>query len=257
MASTSGSSGLGFRRQRKVVGKRRRVQEEGASMEITPTVRLPVGETHAATRQDLRRAISRVARKQELKHIDVGADNLTLTTNTPSLVFISPIAAAATSTGRIGDEVSITSVQGKFEVHCAAGNSGTINAPLGYRLMVVCDQEVAAALPAASNILDVSVVTNYLNAPYNSDFCGRGKRFKILYDERGRVPVSTTYTGPISIYDSTVSQFKRSFRRKQVWDATGTGTIAHCLNNSLVFIAISDTTNCLVNYGTRVIFKDD
>lgn len=257
MASTSGSMGEG-RRQRNQVGKKRRLKEQGQRQEIVPTVSLPIGETHAATRSDLRRLSTRILGKQELKWIDVYAANSSLSANSSTTVFISPVPQGTTSITRIGSSCQITSVQLKCDFHMQAAN--TASSPPAIRVLVLCDSEVNGALPATADVLDTTTITDITLAPYNITQLGPKQRFKILYDYRGHLQITArdSSASPFYIYDDVILGFKKPIKRRLQYGAAATsGAIAGCIKNSIILMLMADTASVLVNYGTRVIFKDD
>lgn len=258
MASTSGSStDLGERRQRRT-SKKRRIAQQGQRMEIVPTVSLPVAETHAATRRDLRRLSTKILGKQELKWLDVYAANATAAANTATIVHLNPIPQGTTPVTRVGSSCQMTSVQGRIEAHMAAANVAS-SAPT-IRIILLADSEVNAALPATSDILDTTIVTDLTLSPYNLTQLGPKQRFKILADTRKTLTITARDSSgaPFYVYQPVLFRFKKQIKRICQWSAANTnGVIGNMLKNSVILWMVSDTGSTLFNYGTRVIFKDD
>lgn len=256
MASTSGSSSdMGSRRQRGT-SKKRRLAQQGQRMEIVPTVSLPVAETHAATRRDLRRLSAKVLGKQELKWIDAYGANTTAAANTASIIHLNPVPQGGTATNRIGSSCQMTSAQGRIEVHMASANVAS-SAPT-IRVIVLCDSEVNGALPATADILDNTTITDLTLAPYNLTQLGPKQRFKILFDSRKSLVISAYSTAPAYVYNPVLLKFKVPIKRILQWSAGNTtGAIGGMTKNSVILWMVSDTGSTLFNYGTRVIFKDD
>lgn len=224
-------------------------------MEIVPTVSLPVAETHAATRRDLRRAIKKVSGKQELKWVDAYSSNVAATTAASTVTTVNGIAQGTTTSTRVGNQVTMTSVQAKFTVHIPNSGANGNLASQYCRLLVVCDNESVGA--AGNLILDSITVSDLTLAPYNLNFVGKNNRFKILFDRRFQVNVcGTGSTSATQVYEVKVLQFKKAFKR--IVQFIGTTSAAGDIGkNSIGFLFYANNTVPLLDYGFRCIYKDD
>jgi len=235
------------------VGKKRRLKVQGQREEIVPTVSIPVAETYAATRADLRKLSNKLQRPVELKWLDTYAANAAPAANTATTVALSLVPQAATSVTRVGASCQITSLQARLNIHMAAANA--VGSPPSLRVLFLIDNEVNGGLPAVADVLDNTIITDLTLAPFN--LSQLGQRFKILYDWRGHMPI-TARDATFYVYGEINLNFKKAIRRKlQFTPGSTSGAIGTCIKNSLIMILLTDTAGPLFNYGTRMIFKDD
>lgn len=251
--SSSGSSFAEENLPPRKRGMKRKMTERGVAREIIPTVRLPVQETHAATRQDLKRAMKRVTGKQELKWVDAYASNLAAVTAVATNgTYVNGIAQGNTTTTRQGNQVTITSIQARFTVHTPT--SSTAQPGQWCRLLVVCDNEGSGL--TLSQAIDATTITDATMSPYNLNYVGKQNRIKILFDRRFFVDVDAAPASNIQIYNIKLHQFKKQLKRIEQFIGT-TSNAADIGRNGICFWFIANNTTPLLDYGFRTIFKDD
>lgn len=207
--------------------------------------------------KSLHKSVRKIQLSEELNHLDT----LVATTigTTAVVTVLNSMAVGDTNITRDGNQIIMTSLQFRFiannNVSAAAGHSQMI------RHLIVADRQPVGANPGIGDILDNTVITNNLIAPYNSN---TQMRFKILYDRLSIVkPALVTGFTPATGATTTVNSVdlytrrKRKMNRKALYNAStaGVGTIQ---TNALFSILVSDdnTNQPSVSVGYRLIFKD-
>lgn len=106
--------------------------------------------------------------------------------STPSVSFITGTSQGDTQYGsRNGDSIKLTSVNLRGMVVVPSGTSQT---PRIVRIMLINDKVSDGAVPALTDVLDNTTLSN-VYARYNPD--NAGARFKVLYDKRIVVSATT------------------------------------------------------------------
>jgi len=198
------------------------------------------------------RAIKSIRNKEELKWNDTFPGNPLAFDSTGVIGSLTLIAQGDTALERQGSQISATSIQYKatFQQDIDQPNPCTI------RHMIVWDSQANGAFPTLNQILDNSVVTPYVFAPYNREF---QKRFKIVEDEifciNQNYQINTTNWGPTKLFMKKKIQLHRDIKY------TGAaGNLANIVTNNLLYVLISDITGAeppFVYVGYRLTYKDD
>lgn len=206
--------------------------------------------------RSLDRRIKKINRSEELSHNDSFLNNTTFN-NTGTVTVLSNLAQGDNNITRHGSNVSCTSIQWRLRF---AADVDSI-APTIIRHMIFWDAQPNGATPVVAEVLDASVITALVFAPYHSDF---QKRFKILYDK-------TMVLNPLLVSDfdpatgttttvaaaSMIDRGKRKLSRVAKYD-TNTGTITDIQSNSLISLLVSNQAgqDPTVIAGYRMYFKD-
>lgn len=208
--------------------------------------------------KSLNKKIKTIQNRQELKHLDrVFAGQTITTTEGPFL--LNGIAIGDTDILRDGNEITCTSIQWRlrFQTDLDRIASGCV-----IRMIVFWDRQANGADPTLALLLDLSVITNRLDAPYNHN---TQERFKILHDQIIIMePMSisdfdvTTGTTTTFVPRVTYKKGKRQLNRITKYDGA-TNAIDDIVSNSLYVIFVSDlaTDPPIVSGGFRLYFKDD
>lgn len=222
--------------------------------------------TSRPTVRSVNRKVKKIEKRQELKHIDT----------TYSVAMVSdPIAAnilllngmmqGLPNTNRVADRVTFTSIQIRGLIDASSNVAGKT----AWRLIVFRDIAPNGLAPGANNLLDVTTITSYFNAPYNQDF---SDRFRVIMDKRGiinpNVIATSTLGGGVTTTTNTVLGVSQKVKLK--WKLNfitnyglgNAGTIADISRNSVYALLISDKTTAsgvgpVLTFGTRMYYKDD
>lgn len=97
---------------------------------------------------------------------------------TTHTILLNGLVQGDTPITRDKDHVRYTSIQLRGY---ATSNVSVTTVGVICRIMIIKDKAPNGVALTAANVLDNGVITEYVNAPYNSDYF---KRFKILYDRR-------------------------------------------------------------------------
>lgn len=209
------------------------------------------------TVKSLDRRIKKIRLNEELSHKDTFYNSQTFSTSA-NISVLNAMLQGDTNITRDGNNISVTSVQWRFRFQLDTDNL----LPVVIRHLVLWDSQPNGALPGLSDVLDNSVITTAVFAPYNSDF---QKRFKILHDKvmvLNPQVISdfdvTTGTTSTLIPVTMLDKGKRSLSRVAKYDANA-GDITDIQSNALISIFVSNTAAELPTAagGYRVYFKDD
>lgn len=201
------------------------------------------------------RSVKKINRKVELKNKDTlytsgavsAAGELTLLNN---------IDQGTTDLTRVGDDIYGTSIQFRSLI----SGIGTVLDSVIVRHIIFWDAQCNSAVPSVSTLLDTSVITTAIYAPYNQDY---QKRYKILYDKTFTLTPQTLLNFvPATGTSSTVNKVAK-FSRKKVklgrqikYNGTGSG-ISNLITNSLYSVWMTNSgTNLSCTTGYRFYFKD-
>lgn len=212
------------------------------------------------TNKSLNKKIKKIQSREELKHIDTIQSAVEIST-TPVLTLLNGVATGDTDITRDGNDITCTSVQFRLRYVTDSGNLGTT--PAMIRTVLLWDLQCNGAAPTAADIFDVSVITAYMNAPYNRT---NQKRFKILYDNV--VVLNPTVVGAFTVATGVTTAIvpiarylnaKRALSRITKFDAA-TAAVTDIVSNSLYLFQVSSVaagSEPFVLSGFRVYFKDD
>lgn len=222
------------------------------------------------TVKSVARKVDKIVRNQELKFVDVNANNSAIN-NAGQIFLLNPIPVTPDTScpgGREGHEVVLTSLQYRIRFRHDV-NVVDITAGIQFRYIIFMDRQSNGATPAASQFLGQSLaVDNFLN-PYNHD---NMKRFKILEDRYVNYHPTTLdrWTGLTIEDDSTFTQVgltpysevRKGYHKlgsKVKFDGD-TGDESDIVTNSLwMFICTSGAAapNMTIELFTRVYFRDN
>ena len=208
--------------------------------------------------KNVKKSIRKIQSNDELKHNDTsGGLNPATAGNFRLLNGVAQSAGASTDTTRIGDDVNATSIQLKGYVQADGTiTSSSTDVARSVRVILFWDQQANGGTPTLAQLLDLSVVTDGTQAPYNDN---NQKRFKILKDKIFAVN-PFYFVGATNVADTrTFLRFKWKLSRKVKYIGT-TGLIASIGTNALWLVTITDSTananQPVADIGTRFIFKD-
>lgn len=207
--------------------------------------------------KNVQKHVKKIIRMEELKHVDTIISSIAAASDpgVAQTILLNGLSQGNSNLTRVGDEVMYTSIQVKGFV-----NSDTDMITLGavVRMIVFWDKSPNGVAPTAANLLDNSVITTYVNAPYNSDYY---KRFKILYDRRlalnPQVLLTAATTEPLSVpFD-----FRKGFNRQSNYGLGNAGTIADITRGACYILLLSNYAAAsasvpTVQAGVRLIFKE-
>lgn len=206
----------------------------------------------------LNKKIKTIQRRQELKHLDRVFAGQTIST-TEGFFLLNGMVIGTNDKTRDGNDIACTSIQWRLRFQTDADRvaSGTV-----IRMIIFWDQQANGGNPTAAELLDQSVITSELDAPYNHD---NQKRFKILHDQIIILePMSiNTFTAASGVTTAfvprvTYKRGKRSLNRITKYDGE-TAAITDIVSNSLHVMFVSDLAADvpIVSGGFRLYFKDD
>lgn len=202
---------------------------------------------------NVKKNIREMKNKEELKHYDtfplVGTQ--ILNQSAPTFNVLNAMDTGDLPTQREGGEVQGTSVQFRCTMNSRVSATQAFQV---LRHIILYDAQANQALPTVGQILDLSVITVSVYAPYNYSF---QKRFKILFD---RTYVLNPNNTAESIAVTETEKIPLSRVTKYIPSAPF-GTIGDINTNSLITLWLSDqgTTGQgpFVTCGYRFYFKDD
>lgn len=205
---------------------------------------------------NVKKSVKKIQNREELKNLDTLL-NGTAINSTATFTLLNGMVLGDTSITREGDEIHCTSIQFRNIYNMVATN---LNADINVRHIVFWDRQANGAAPAITQLLDTSVITLAILAPYNRDF---QERFKIVYDKTFRV--FANLADPANAATEVVSsrvhkKAKKSLSRTTKYIAgQNAGTVADIASNSLFSCLVTDngTANITVQGGFRLYFKDN
>lgn len=199
--------------------------------------------------KNVKKNIKEMKNKEELKWYDTFPLNATaiLNQSSPTFNVLNAMLQGDLGNNREGDSVSATS----FQFRCKITGNPTAGAEV-VRHIVVWDSQANQALPTVGQILDLSVATIGVYAPYNHTF---QKRFKILFDRTYTINEAITAVG-YSISDQAKIKLSRTTKYAS---SAAIGGIADINTNSLISLWVSDQASAgpAVTCAYRFYFKDD
>lgn len=219
----------------------------------------------APTNKNLDKRIRRMQNKEEVKHVDTVIPGVTMVSIpiVAQTILLNGFVQGNANSTRIGDQVTSTSIQMKGNI--TMPSVATITTPTTWRIIVFRDMQSNGVAPTAAMLLDVSTITHYYIAPYNSDYT---HRFRVIFDKRGTI--NPNYVGTFNVATGvTTAQSqtiqKISFKRRigfSVYNGLGNaGTIADIAKNAIYVLLISDIPTGsgppTLEAGFRYNYKDD
>lgn len=218
----------------------------------------------APTNKSLNKKIKKIQDEIELKYKDTYSAATDIST-TAQLILVNGIQQGDTAVTRTGGQIRCTSLH----IRGTVTRDETSLIAEQYRMIVLWDRQANLLAPSLSgtvaSILDVSVVTNPLIAPYNYSALDR---FTILRDKRivlmpKVVDTFTPGTGSTTEYGPIEKKFNNKIKLgrhvKYALNANA-GTVADILTNSLYVIFIGDVApagaNPSLEFSSRLYFKD-
>lgn len=208
--------------------------------------------------ENVKKNIKEMKSKEELKHLDNFAlnDQIIYDASAPTLVLLNAMTQGDLVTQREGSAVSGTSVQFRM---WASNPEGSLSPNL-LRHIIFYDAQSNGAAPTIGALLDLSVVTEAVYAPYNY---ANQKRFKIIFDNSYTLNQSggDGTNGYTCVSVSDVGKLNATRTTKYISGSAG-GGISDINSNALYALWISNwaspSTNApLVSCGYRFYFKDD
>lgn len=197
--------------------------------------------------ENVQKSIQKINSKMELKWFDL-LSSVSVSTTASLFSLCHPQQGTGAALLRVGQQIRPTSLQfrGRFTVDSAATFTPIV------RMIVFWDKQPNAALPTSALLLDATVITPLVSAPYNH---ANSDRFKILFDRRWTVEGQPALTS----LNSRLIKGNIKLGRQMKFNTTNGGTIADITSNSLICLLVSnDATNTpLVATGFRTYYKDN
>lgn len=220
------------------------------------------------TVQTLAKKIDMLQDDVELKYKDTELNSIPFTSDSSnSIVLLNGIAGSTGPSGRIGQELRMTSIHFRGVIR----RDNLELSPQVARLLIVYDKTPNGVAPTFGQLIDNSVIddVNYLPFdPYNRDLVPG--RFKILYDKNyvlnpqvadGWTQDGTTFT--VSGYGTVDRLFNKKIplqKRSVYGGATNTGVITDITIGSIYMLAIGSegiaAPNITFHGGCRLFYKD-
>lgn len=209
------------------------------------------------TVKSLDRRIKKLNYDQELKWIDTFYNGSTITP-AGAIAVLNPIVKGDDVDERDANQINPTSIQWRLQFSL---DTDQPLAPNIVRHLVLWDSQPQGALPTIDQILDTSVITIAVHAPYNRNY---QKRFKILHDKMYVLnpqlenTVAAGVTTKVAQY-TVLTKGKRQVNRITKYANTNLGTVADILSNGIISCIISNVGGEYPTLagGYRVYFKDD
>lgn len=196
------------------------------------------------TLRSMDKRIKKLNANEELKHDDtIFTANVLTTAGTFTL--LNTVLKGDDDDTRDGNEIQATSIQARFShVSGIAGAGGSL-----FRMILFWDQQANGVAPTIVQLLDTTIMTVALYAPYNRD---NQKRFKILKDRTFFVDPGNTQVS------QSIQMFKKKLSRKVKYNDGVAGTIADINTNSLYILMLSTAVanGPTINGGARFYYKD-
>lgn len=226
---------------------------------IAPTNRPP-------TTRSLDRRLKRIQNREELKHIDkLLALEMVNNTGASTMSLLNNLSQGVTNITRIADRATFTSIQIRAII---SFDPALLTNSANWRVIVFRDLQPNGAACLLENILDLSVITAPIYAPYNNDYT---ERFRIISDKRGVVnpnhlqvwnDVAGVNTGASKGVVSVKYNFRWQLGFITNYGLGNAGTIADISKNAVYICALSDQTIASTfgpqfTGGSRMYFKDD
>lgn len=193
----------------------------------------------------LNKKIKKIQRNTEVKHFDVLVTGASMST-TGVFQNLIAIPVGDTDNTRTGNDLAATSIRCRWIATQVAATAVANNC----RIIIGWDSQPNTG-PSTADLLDTSVITNPLVAPYNAD---NQKRFKILYDRSFTLNPKSGVSGTV-IPDLVIRKMKKSLSRMVKYNDAG-GSVT----NNLFLWRYADVApagnNPLLTFGTRFNFKD-
>lgn len=217
------------------------------------------------TTKNLDRRIRKINNKQEVKHKDTQHTvEMISDTSTANTILVNGLSIGTTSITRIADEAYFTSIQLRGTIQ-----TSTLNLESSpWRIIIFRDMQSNGAAPTVAQLLDLSVITSAIYAPYNTT---NMKRFRVISDKRGvinppRFSSFNTTAGDNTVDIVAIAGHKINIKRRLGFTSDyglgNAGTIADISKNSVYILFISDRTGAsdmgpTFQGGTRMYYKDD
>lgn len=208
------------------------------------------------TVKSLDKRIKKINKQAELKHIDTFNNGTVI----PAAGLIFPLNLSVqgnTDITRDGDDTMGTSIQWRIRY---IGDDDRL-AETVIRFILAWDRQPNGVLSTFAQLLDNSVITSLVHAPYNHNF---QERFKILHDSTHVLKSNVLLDFDVATGTTTTNQpptlffrGKRQLSRTVKYNGNA-GTIADIETNSLVafFVSSAPAAEPTLLSGFRFYFKD-
>lgn len=234
---------------------KRQMQAVVAPLNRPPTIR------------SVNRKVKKIQNRQELKHVDklFAPIELANNTGTSTMNLLNPLVKGDDNTTRDGDRVTFTSIQIKGIISI---RPALLTSSSNWRIIVFRDLQANGATPSIGDLLDLSVITAPIYAPYNNDYTDR---FRIISDKRGVINPNHLQTWTDTAGSNIgVTKGAMSIKYNLRWQLGFTtnyglgnaGTVADISKNAVYLCGLSDQSavsdfGAELNGGSRMYYKDD
>lgn len=210
------------------------------------------------TNKTLNNKIKAIEKKQDLKWADEFS-SLTCS-STGNGITVNNIAGGNTAVTRIGNKISMTSFQFKYNLATSASQLTASSV----RVMVVIDRlhnfngaTFDAVYFGPTGLMDNSIITDIRYMPRNHNTL---PRYKVLYDKIHTINPDSVNVAGTSVIPKQIHVTK-NFKLNHIvtYDGAG-GAVADIGQNALCLFVACDSVIAnapVFQYGSRVYFKDD
>lgn len=205
--------------------------------------------------KNIDKKIKKMQNDEELKYTDVLITAQGIS-STGSFHLLNGLTQGDDAKNRDGREAVSTSIQGKMTFVSNTDDIGSTT----LRMIVFWDSQANGAAPTAATLLDNSIITSFLIAPYHRDY---QKRYKILFDRvfvLNPLQILTTTAGTVTENQNITKylSFKKQLSRTIKFNSNNNGNIGDIVSNSLyVYFVSNEATNTpTVTSGFRFYYKD-
>lgn len=207
--------------------------------------------------KQIQKKVRKIENYVELKHKDTFFNVVEMVSDpgVANTILLNPLSQGDTDITRDGNLVKYTSMQLKGTIFSRTANVN--GAP--YRIIIFWDKAVNGIAPTAAMLLDASVITNLVDAPYNND---NFPRFKIIYDTRSSINPNYLLTGLVTAmnFAKTITH-REKISRTTNYGLGNTGDITDISVNSMYALFLSNATDAsnlgpTFTGGIRLYFRD-
>lgn len=216
-----------------------------------PAVALPVKPPLSKQVQNVKRSVKKINNKIELIHKDTQVSVMPQTTG--AFTLLNEMATGDTPITRSGNDITGTSIQ--WRIRHVADPLLILNGYM-WRHIIFYDRQTNGTTPLLQELLDISIITQAINAPYNRD---NQKRFKIIHDKTGVMNPNHNQLGSTT-QNLSLRGFEKGKRRLSAitkYDGS-TAAIGDIVSNALwsVYIGDQNTLTPTMQVGYRFFAKD-
>lgn len=219
--------------------------------------RVIVHRRRAPTNKTLNTKIKRIQSKEELKYVDTFVNGTTIP-STGTFSLLNGMLQGDGPSVREGNQITATSIQWRIRFITDMDLIQHVH----IRFIIFWDLQANRTAPTAAQLLDNTIITSLINAPYNREY---QKRFKILHDSVTTIMPQIVQTFTPATGATTQVAVNGAYRHgkrklsRTVKYFDNDDTIDGITSNSLYAFWVSNTAAefPIMVSGFRFYFKDD